>query len=348
MTTKTRYFVIVSLLVLTVGLGTGLVAYYVGIPGSPFSRAAGPGELQFVPRDATVVAYANVREVMASDVRQRVRKYAPSENGQQEFRNETGIDIESDIDRVVACLEGGAPNPKGMVLARGRFNETKIEGLAREHGAEIQDYKGKRLIMVTPATMARQHAEESGEPTATPEPRHDTSFALAFVEPGLVAVGSADLVRQAIDGTGEKVTSNSELMGLVKSLDSGNAWAVGRFDALRANAHLPEGIAAQIPAITWFSVTSQIDGGIRGVLRAETRDEESANNLRDVARGFMALAKLQAGSKPELQTMIQALQLGGTGKTVALSFDIPAQVFDALGEAAGQAHPKPRLRPRGE
>ena len=32
MATRTRYFVIVSLLVLGVGLGTGLVAYYVGFP----------------------------------------------------------------------------------------------------------------------------------------------------------------------------------------------------------------------------------------------------------------------------------------------------------------------------
>jgi hypothetical protein len=37
MTTRTRYFVIVSLLVLGVGLGSGLVAYYVGFP----ARAAG-------------------------------------------------------------------------------------------------------------------------------------------------------------------------------------------------------------------------------------------------------------------------------------------------------------------
>ena len=32
MTVRTRYFVIVSLLVIVVGLGTGLVAYYVGNP----------------------------------------------------------------------------------------------------------------------------------------------------------------------------------------------------------------------------------------------------------------------------------------------------------------------------
>ena len=59
-------------------------------------------------------------------------------------------------------------------------------------------------------------------------------------------------------------------------------------------------------------------------------DEEAAKNLRDVIRGFMALAKLQAGRKPEFQAMMQSLELGGTGKTVALTFSVPGEVFDAL------------------
>ena len=46
MTAKTRYFVIISLLVVGVGLGTGLVAYYVGFPAGAFTRAGGPSELQ--------------------------------------------------------------------------------------------------------------------------------------------------------------------------------------------------------------------------------------------------------------------------------------------------------------
>ena len=67
-------------------------------------------------------------------------------------------------------------------------------------------------------------------------------------------------------------------------------------------------------------MSSHIDGGLRGTLRAEARDEAAANNLRDVVRGFMALAKMQTASKPELQAMLQSLELGGTGKTVSLSF----------------------------
>ncbi len=65
-------------------------------------------------------------------------------------------------------------------------------------------------------------------------------------------------------------------------------------------------------------------------MRAEARDDESATNLRDVVRGFLALAKLQAASKPELQAVVQSLELGGSGRTVALSFSVPGAVFDLI------------------
>jgi len=221
----------------------------------------------------------------------------------------------------------------GMILARGRFDETKIEALMREHGAHVEDYRGKRLI------VGEFHEA------------HDNSFALSFMEPGLAAFGSTKLVRSAIDlhqgGDNpqaglQSVVGNEELMNLVHALDTGNnAWAVGRFDALTSKAHLPDDLSTRLPAITWFSVSTHIDGGVRGIVRADARDEEAANNLRDVVRGFMALAKMQAGSRPEMQAMMQSLELGGTGKTVALSFDVPSQVFDAIGAMAGQKGIRP-------
>jgi hypothetical protein len=324
MTTRTRYFVIASLLVTGVGLSTGLVAYYVGFPAGAFTRTGGPQELDYVPRDAAVIAYANVQEVMASELRQKLRHAVPpTENGQQELQNQTGINIETDIDRVVAGLYPDSTSTNGgsgMVLARGRFDETRIESLMREHGAQVEDYKGKRLIVAS--------ASKGGQ------------LAAAFMEPGLVALGSANVVKMAIDlhqaGNNpqagvQSVTGNEELMEQVRALDSGNAWAVGRFDVLTSRAHLPENVASQIPAITWFSVSTHINGGLRGVLRAETRDDEAATALRDVVRGFLALGKLQSGSHPEIQAMMQSLELGGTGKTVALSFDVPAAVFDIIG-----------------
>jgi hypothetical protein len=38
--------------------------------------------------------------------------------------------------------------------------------------------------------------------------------------------------------------------------------------------------------------------------------------------------------------MMQSLELGGTGKTVALSFSVPAEVFDVVGGALNNRLPK--------
>jgi hypothetical protein len=339
MTSKTRYFVILSLSIMVVGVGTGLTAYYVGFPAGAFSDSS-PDELRYVPRDAAVVAYTDVRKVMASDLRQRLRRALPAqENGQREFHNLTGINIETDIAHVMAFVgstnvSGSNLPGAGMVVASGLFDEVKIESLMREHGAIVEQYHDKRLIV---ASMTGRDRVPDPNGAATPEQAAQPvpELALSFLKPGLAAVGSAHLIRQAIDlqNGGDNITANADVMNLIRSIDSGDAWAVGRFDAIQSAAHLPPGLS-QLPAITWFSVTGQINDSISGVLSAEARDEESAKNLRDVVNGFLALARLQAGSRPEFQALTQSLQLGGAGKTVALSFSVPGAVFDFI-EAAG-------------
>src|SRR5882762_526209 len=139
MTTKTRYFVITSLLVLGVGVGTSLVAYYAGFPMSAFGRKGGPEELQYAPHDPTVLAYVDVQKMMTSELRRKVHEAVPmTENGQREFQDQTGINIETDINHIVAFVAPGPDNGPtsgsgpagfsggGMVLARGTFDAVKI------------------------------------------------------------------------------------------------------------------------------------------------------------------------------------------------------------------------------
>lgn len=318
MLNKTRYFVITSLLVLSVGVGIGVVAYYGGLETSAFSRQGGPDDLKLIPGDTALLAFADVQQIMSSPLRQTLNNIFPGKpDGRQEFIERTGINIDTDIDHIIAAFGADAVGTGGgghaLVLARGRFDAVKIEALIREHGGRVEDYRGKRLLSTEPG-------------------RHGDSLSLAFVEPGLIVFGSAPAVRSSVDLTqgGPSVTSNEELMNLVRDLDSGDAWAVGRFDALAARANLPPALGNQLPAIQWFSATANVDAGLRGVVKVESRDEEAANNIREVARGFIALGKLQAAARPELETMMRSIELGGTGKTVALGFDLSPDFFQAI------------------
>jgi len=320
MTRKTRYFMGGSAAILVAGLGTGLVAYYGGGFPSLSASRSGPSELSYVPADSTVVAFANVREVMDSQLRQRLKQVLPQEQGQKEFAQETGIDIEHDIDYVVASLTTGLEKPAPLVVARGRFNDTQLEALIREHGGTIEDYKGKRLIVCT--TTA--HGDM---------PIQTGSMTLAFLEPGLIAIGDTAAVKTSIDAqlAAHSITSNNEMMELVSEIgQSNNAWAVGRFDVLASQAHLPEQVSSRLPQLKWFAAAGHVNGGLSGSLRAEARDDQSAENLRDVVRGFLGLARMQAQADPRTSALVESLQLTGTGKTVALSFTVPAEVLEMI------------------
>jgi len=318
MTKKTRYFMAGSAAILVAGLGVGLVAFYGGGFPSLSASRSGPSELSYVPADATVVAFANVSDIMNSQVRQKLKAALPNETGQQEFQRATGIDIERDIQYVVAAMTTPGPNginnnPNGLVVARGNFNTGQLELLATDHGGVVETYQGKRLVKVN----------DPNNPSHTLE--------LAFLEPGLVGIGSEAAIKSSIDAqlSAHSITSNNDMMELVSQIDNGNnAWAVGRFDVLASQAKLPQEISSKLPAVKTFAVMTHIDGGVSGTLRAEARDQQSADNLRQVVQGALALGRMS--NDPKATALINSLQLSGTGTTIALSFTVPMELFDMI------------------
>jgi hypothetical protein len=339
--------------VLAAGLGTGLVAYY----GSGLSaiasagRAAGPEELKYVPESAAVVAYANVRDVMNSEFRHKIRTVLPDHDtkGQEEFQRETGINIEQDIDYVLAWMtpapatQDKGVRPVGLVLAHGRFDTAKLEALAVSHGGLVESIGNVRVIRPDANRRKQLDVEAPATPGDTPNVhthirRHHEGAApmVAFLEPGLIAIGEEATIRAAIAhgaSGGRTIRDNQDMANLIGDLEgSSNVWAVGRMDALTSNASLPEPLRQHLPAVKWFSASSHVGAGVSGLLRAEARDEEAAKNLRDVLQGFMAMARLHAGQKPELAPVMQSLTVSGSGNTVALSFEVPPALIDALVE----------------
>ena len=217
---------------------------------------------------------------MDSALRQKLLKLSPdADSGRRCFEAETGINIQTDVDRIVASMSGtpdpsNPANARPLLVARGRFDTARIEAAIRAKGGTVEEYNKQRLITLK------------------------NELGLSFVEPDLALVGIPASVRRAIDtkASGKNVTGNAGVMRLVKDFDGGNAWVVAHIEAVTSGNVIPEEIKQQLPPVTWLAVNGRIDDGIRAVVRAEARDEAAANNLRDVVRGFVALARLQAGA----------------------------------------------------
>ena len=188
MTKRTRLFVLISAGILVVGLGTGLLASYMGLQNLTLIGGNGPAEFAYVPSDAQMLGFANVRAVMDSEVRRKLMEVHPGADNADRFQERTGINVAEDIDSVVAAVTSEVTEGPPLVLARGRFDQVRLEAFARDEGGVVEDYKGIRLIT------------------------HD-NFGVAFVEPGLVALGVPAAVRKAIatkQAGSDNITGNDE------------------------------------------------------------------------------------------------------------------------------------------
>jgi hypothetical protein len=320
MSQRTRYFLIGSAFVMILGLGVGAVAYYNG--NLPLKSTAGPEEFAYLPANVTGVAYGNVGAIMSSQFTEKLRQVLPTGEEKAKLQEVLGLDIERDIDSVVAASTGSDPHEGGIVLVRGRFNQGHLEALALQHGGVAQDYKGKKLIL-------------SGGSERDPVLGRHPFATLAFLEGNLLAFGNRTSIERAIDAneSRENVTKNTDMMRLIGEVQAGSdAWIVGNFEAIRQGA--PTEIQQHIPAVQWFAVSINVNGGVNGVLRADARDEKAGEELRAVVNGAIAAGRLVSGQDKRIEAMLNAVQVTGTGRTAAVSFTVPPEILDIINGVA--------------
>jgi hypothetical protein len=316
---RTRVFLFAAAGVLVVALAIGLVAWATRV-----SAAGGASEdLAYVPATARMVAYIDVRGLTNSPFHDRLRQLQRSTPaGQDALEAQTGIRIDTDVDGLlIASTAVDVPVERAqssLLIARGRFDAVRIEGLMRSKGGQVDLYKGKRLV-----TLA------NGANDGT----------LVFAEPGLLVFGPQASVRGSLDAKAAPaagIASNREFMAFVNDVSQGTAWSVAKLDTASGGTPLPPAVLSQLPPIDWIAASGRVDTGLHGFVRAEARDVQSAESLRDVVQGFLALAKLQGGRDPAYRSMLDSVALSAVGKSVSLTFDVTPAVLDLLTPAGPQ------------
>lgn len=302
--------------------GTVILALGFLVAGGAYLQggAGPPSEMRYVPADARFVAYASVRDVARSSFWQRLRDVRPELDGPQQFRDATGIDLEADVDSIVASWTPDAEiveQSASLMLVTGRFDALRLGALARERGGVSEDYAGHTVY-------SRTFGDDRAE------------FAMSFVEPEVIAIGSVDMVRQAIDlatsgDDWDDVTTNNRLMTLTEQVHGKHhAWIIATIDEASDLSFLPDAVEGSIPPLTGLAVGTRVHEGVSATVSLQARDEQASQDLRDVVQGFVALARMQSAERPELQGLVDAIQLSSVGTTVTLDFEVPADTLELM------------------
>ena len=125
------------------------------------------------------------------------------------------------------------------------------------------------------------------------------------------------------------------MMTLIRDNSGSTAWVAGQFEEISRRMKLPSSLAGQVPPVRLVSVKADINGGAKLAIRAEAGDKAAADQLRDVVRAFISLARLQGGSKPEFEGILKSIELSGTDATVRLSFAVSPETLRVIAPQRG-------------
>ena len=355
MTTKTRYFVIVSLLV--AGRRPGNRTRRVlrrRFPPAHSDAAAGRTSSASCPRDA--VGH-RLRERPRSHglgaAAEAARALPMQENGQQELQDQTGINLETDIDTRRGVHAPGRPAARAarrrhgagarplrrsedrVADARARRARRGLQGQAAHRRRRQRSRQGRHRRR----SAARAHTPAS--PSRSSNPASPRSAARRSIKSAIDLHKAGNNPQAGL----ESVTGNDELM---------NAGALARRRQQRVGGR-PLRRAAQRkrtspgerrqPDSRDHLVRGQRSRQRRPPRHAPRRSARRRSRPTTCATSSAASwrsAKLQCGiAKPELQAMMQSLELGGTGKTVvALVHRAGRSVRRHRRDAAARASPE--------
>ena len=191
-------------------------------------------------------------------------------------------------------------------------------------------------------------------------PRTAEAVAVGFVAPELIALGREDAVRRIIDlSVGDRTREEHHRQPGNDAADPRRSGqhGVGRrpLREIAAACAFPRS-GQQVPPLRLVSAKANVNGGIRATVRAEAGDEAAAEQLRDVVRGFVSLARLQSGGKAGVRQHAQVDRTVRHRQNRQLSFAMSPEALRAsrarappprrsAGSPAARGHPNQRSKP---
>jgi hypothetical protein len=290
------------------------------------------GLIALIPSKTTIVAGIDVDKCRSSDFGQfLLSRSQASDPHFQQFMTQTGFDPRRDLDSVVMTTSSQPGVSKGgfAILARGNFDQGKIQALAQSHGATLATYQG--------VTLSVNLDKHNGQ-----------TIAVAFPDTGVAVMGDLDSVHQVIQNLSTPSTLNVDLSNQIDTVGNANdAWFVSETGATGLAKQIASDsagpMANQAQALQKISAASGgvVFGPVVAVsLDATTRSSQDATSLADVVRFMASMVQMKRQEDPRaaiLASSFDNMQLKANEDVLHISFSIPEKNLEQMAQVAPPA-----------
>jgi hypothetical protein len=281
------------------------------IPAAP-PVSIDAASLKFLPPDTEGVAFVDVAALRNAALVQDVLKSATLEFEKEfemaNFVNATGVNPEQDVDRVTAGKLGAN---QILMIVQGRIDKFKAEQYFKEKGSAEETYLGQTIY-------------------------RDGDGGFVFFDGLVLMGGQIDAVKKGLDQMSLPGSAplRSDLTAAIQTIEAGNQlWAVGDFSVADFPPALrePTPIVDMLKSLQRGTYQMRIDNDVHARATGTFSDENAARNITDLARGALAVAKMQAGQKqPDLVHLLDGIQVSNSGPTLTVRVDESGDLLKKL------------------
>jgi hypothetical protein len=268
--------------------------------------------LRFLPAETQGIAFIDLAALRNAPLAQDAFKAWSGGYPREitDFMAATGFDPMKDLDSLTVAKIGARD---GLAIAQGRMDRVRLEQFFKDKGKAPEAYLGQTLY-------------------------HDRDATFGVLEK-VVLIGQPDAVKKGIDQMQLPGSAplKQDLMDAIQTIESGNqVWAVGEFSPQDIGGI---GVAAATPAaevlqsLKGGTYQMRIDTGLHARATGRFINEETARNMSDLARGGLALSKLQvSGPQPSVLRLLDGIEVNSSGPTVVITIEESGDLLKQLQE----------------
>jgi hypothetical protein len=286
-----------------------------GAAGSAGSEAM----LALLPGNATGVFFVDIQKAMSVPTTQTA--LAENRGKLDEFIEKTGIDPTRDVFSVAGALlgdAGGEEDADGVMVLKAKVDREALLDKIKEKQEVTEDaYRGVTLYEVASSTSTK-------------------ITQLAFLDDGIVAMGTPFEVRTVIDvqqKRGDSVLKNGVLMKTVNSVNrEGIFWA-----AFVLSEETMQGLTEENPMLGQLSgIKSMVmsvdfkDHTLLAEVECTSQSAEQNQQVVDFLNGMKSFAAMGAAENPDAAEMLRKIEITSGPENIRISAAIPEALLEKL------------------